>query len=45
MAHASSTARDLTDFMGFQELLTDEELAVREQARAFVNSEVLPVVE
>jgi glutaryl-CoA dehydrogenase len=42
---ASITPRDLTDFMGFQDLLTDEERMVREQARAFVNAEVLPVIE
>jgi glutaryl-CoA dehydrogenase len=34
-----------TDFMGFLDLLTDEERAVREQARQFVNAEVLPIVE
>ncbi len=39
------TSRDLTDFMGFQGLLTDEERMVREQAREFVNSEVLPIIE
>jgi glutaryl-CoA dehydrogenase len=36
---------DLTDFMGFEELLTDEERMVRRQAREFVNAEVLPVIE
>jgi glutaryl-CoA dehydrogenase len=46
MAKSPSTStRDLTDFMGFQELLTDEERMVREQARRFVNAEVLPVIE
>jgi glutaryl-CoA dehydrogenase len=44
MANPTST-RDLTDFMGFQDLLTDEERLVREQARGFVNAEVLPVIE
>jgi glutaryl-CoA dehydrogenase len=37
--------RDLTDFMGFQDLLTDEERMVRAQARDFVNAEILPVIE
>jgi glutaryl-CoA dehydrogenase len=36
---------DLTDFMGFQELLTEEERMVRRQARDFVNAEVLPIIE
>jgi glutaryl-CoA dehydrogenase len=44
MANPTSP-RDLTDFMGFQDLLTDEERLVREQARGFVNAEVLPVIE
>jgi len=35
----------LTDFMGFQELLTDEERMVRAGARRFVDAEVLPVIE
>lgn len=33
---------ELTDYMGFQGLLTDEEKLVRETARKFVNAEVLP---
>ncbi len=37
--------RDVTDFMGFQDLLTDEERMVRAQARDFVNVEVLPIIE
>jgi glutaryl-CoA dehydrogenase len=37
--------RDLTDYMGFQDLLTDEERMVREQARQFVNAEILPIIE
>jgi glutaryl-CoA dehydrogenase len=41
----ATPSRDLTDFMGFQELLSDEERMVREQARQFVNAEVLPIVE
>jgi len=36
---------DPTDFMAFQDLLTEEERAVRAQAREFVNAEVLPVIE
>jgi glutaryl-CoA dehydrogenase len=38
-------ATDLTDFLAFQELLTDEERAAREQARRFVDAEVLPIIE
>src|SRR5512133_2455753 len=46
MPDATSTStRDLTDFMGLQDLLTDEERMVREQARGFVNAEVLPIIE
>jgi len=44
MATPTST-RDLTDFMGLQDLLGEEERLVREQARGFVNAEVLPVIE
>jgi glutaryl-CoA dehydrogenase len=40
-----ATSKDLTDYMGFQALLTDEERMVREQARQFVNTEVLPGIE
>ncbi|HEX8960146.1 MAG TPA: acyl-CoA dehydrogenase family protein [Geobacteraceae bacterium] len=36
---------ELTDYMGFQGLLTDEEKLVRETARQFVNDEVLPIIE
>ncbi|HET8724866.1 MAG TPA: acyl-CoA dehydrogenase family protein [Anaeromyxobacteraceae bacterium] len=36
---------DTTDFLGFRELLTDEERAVQAQARQFVNERVLPLVE
>lgn len=36
---------DLTDFMAFQELLTEEERMVRAQARDFVNEKVLPIIE
>src|SRR6266498_290224 len=41
----ATSSRDVTDFMGFQGLLTDEERMVRRQARQFVNAEVLPVIE
>jgi glutaryl-CoA dehydrogenase len=41
----ATPSRDLTDFMGFQDLLGDEERMVREQARQFVNAEVLPIIE
>jgi len=40
---AAST--ELTDYMGFQGLLTDEEKLVRETARKFVNEEVLPIID
>jgi glutaryl-CoA dehydrogenase len=42
---ASTSSRELTDFMGFQDLLAEEERLVRAQARQFVNAEVLPVIE
>jgi glutaryl-CoA dehydrogenase len=41
----STSSRDLTDFMGFQDLLAEEERLVRTQARQFVNAEVLPIIE
>jgi glutaryl-CoA dehydrogenase len=41
----ATPSRDLTDFMAFQDLLTDEERMVREQARQFVNAEILPIIE
>ena len=40
-----ATRTELTDYMGFQGLLTDEEKLVRETARKFVNEEVLPIIE
>jgi len=40
-----ASSLELTDYMLFQELLTEEERMVRQQARAFVNAEVLPIVE
>ena len=36
---------ELTDYMGFQALLTDEEKLVRSTARQFVNDEVLPIID
>jgi glutaryl-CoA dehydrogenase len=36
---------ELTDYMGFQGLLTDEEKLVRQTGRTFVNDEVLPIIE
>ena len=41
----ATSSRDLTDYMAFQDLLTDEERMAREQARQFVNAEVLPIIE
>jgi len=40
-----STENELTDYMGFQGLLDDEETLVRRTAREFVNREVLPVID
>jgi glutaryl-CoA dehydrogenase len=40
-----TTATELTDFMAFQPLLSDEERLVRDGARRFVNAEVLPIIE
>jgi len=40
-----ATGTEITDFMGFQVLLTAEEKLVRETARKFVNEEVLPIIE
>jgi len=36
---------EVTDFMGFRALLTDEERMVQAQGRQFVNERVLPVIE
>jgi len=36
---------ELTDYMGFQGLLTDEEKLVRQTGRTFVNDEVLQIIE
>jgi glutaryl-CoA dehydrogenase len=40
-----STTTELTDYMGFQGLLSDEEKLVRATARKFVNDEVLPIID
>lgn len=40
-----ATFTELTDYMSFQDLLTEEERMVRGAARKFVNEEVLPVIE
>jgi len=40
-----SATTELTDYMGFQALLTDEERLVRATARQFVNEEVLPIID
>jgi glutaryl-CoA dehydrogenase len=40
-----ATGTELTDYMGFQGLLTDEEKLVRETVRKFVNDEVLPIID
>jgi glutaryl-CoA dehydrogenase len=39
------TQIELTDYMGFQGLLDDEESLVRQTARAFVNKEVIPIID
>jgi glutaryl-CoA dehydrogenase len=36
---------EMTDYMGLEELLTDEERLVRQTARTFVNEHVLPVID
>ena len=40
-----SMTTELTDYMGFQGLLSDEEKLVRATARQFVNEEVLPIID
>ena len=45
MAGAYATFTDITDYMAFQGLLSDEERMVRQAARDFVNAEVLPIIE
>lgn len=39
------TTTELTDYMHFQELLSDEEKLVRQTARTFVNEQVLPIID
>jgi glutaryl-CoA dehydrogenase len=39
------TTTELTDYMGFQGLLGDEEKLVRQTARRFVNEQVLPIID
>lgn len=36
---------EMTDYMGLEELLTDEERLVRQTARKFVNEHVLPIID
>ena len=40
-----SLTTEITDYMGFQELLTDEEKLVRETARQFVNEHIMPIID
>ncbi|HEX9205865.1 MAG TPA: acyl-CoA dehydrogenase family protein, partial [Candidatus Deferrimicrobiaceae bacterium] len=40
-----SATTELTDYMDFQGLLTDDERMVRATARKFVNEEVLPIID
>ncbi len=40
-----SSENELTDYMGFQGLLDDEEILVRRTAREFINKEVLPIID
>lgn len=39
------TPSEITDYMGFRELLTDEEKLVQQTAREFVNKEVIPIID
>jgi len=45
MAGSYSTFTHMTDYLGLDGLLTDEERLVRKTARDFVNREVLPIIE
>ena len=45
MAGAYATFTHITDYMGFEGLLTDEERMIRESARKFINAEVLSIIE
>ncbi len=40
-----NTVNELTDYMGFQGLLDDEEILVRQTAREFVNREIIPIID
>lgn len=40
-----SLTTEITDYMGFQRQLTDEEKMVRETARKFVNEQVMPIID
>ena len=40
-----NTVNELTDYMGFQGLLDDEEVLVRQTAREFVNREIMPIID
>ncbi|MEE4241911.1 MAG: acyl-CoA dehydrogenase family protein [Desulfopila sp.] len=40
-----SLTREMTDYMGMQNLLTDEERLVRQTARDFVNENVIPIID
>ena len=45
MSGAYATMTHMTDYMGMEAQLTDEERMVRKTARDFVNREVLPIIE
>src|SRR5208283_6232415 len=45
MSGKYATFTNMTDYMGLEAQLSDEARQVRETARAFVNKEVLPVIE
>ena len=44
-AYYDPTAFEAPDYYGLDELLTDEEKAIREQVREFVTREVVPIIE
>ena len=37
------SSNEMTDYMGFRDLLSDEEKLVQKPARDFVNKEVIPI--
>ena len=45
MASSPATFTHMTDYMGMENLLGEDELQVRRTAREFVNREVLPIIE